>query len=182
MKKIILLTVVLVSITTVSAQKYFTKTGTTNFKASKETFEAIEATNTSTTTVLNTENGELASLLFIKAFHFEVALMEEHFNENYMESDKFPKGTFKGRLEKFDVKTLTNTFKEFPLTGTLTIRGKDKKINTMAKLKKEKHTIVLQTQCIVKAKDFDIKIPSIVKEKIADDIIVNSNYELTEKK
>ena len=95
MKKIALILFLLISFSTF-AQKYFTKTGNTQFKASVEAFEPVEATNNSTTAIININSGEIASLLFIKAFNFRVALMQEHFNENYMDSSTFPKATFKG--------------------------------------------------------------------------------------
>ena len=97
MKKVAITLFLLVSFSTF-AQKYYTKTGNTKFKASVEAFEPVEATNNSTTAIINVTSGEIASLLFIKAFNFRVALMQEHFNENYMDSGTFPKATFKGLI------------------------------------------------------------------------------------
>lgn len=181
MKKTVLILVVLMSISA-SAQKYFTKIGKTEFKASKETLEPIEAINESTTVILNTENGEIASLLFVKGLHFKIALMEEHFNENYMESDKFPKATFKGQLVGFDFDKLSQETIELPLKGDLNIRGKQKVINAVAEVKKEGGKIIIKSNFDVKAQDFNIKIPSIVKEKIANNINIILNYELEQKK
>ncbi|SIQ73770.1 YceI-like domain-containing protein [Maribacter ulvicola] len=166
----------------VMAQKYFTKTGLTEFKASVENFEPIEAKNESTTVILNTETGALAALLFIKAFNFEIALMQEHFNENYMDSDKFPKATFKGLLIDFNMKNLSSEEKKIKLKGTLTIRGKDKIIDTTVTLKKEQNKIVLTSEFTVKPEEFNIVIPGIVREKIAKSINLNLHYEFVEKK
>lgn len=167
---------------TVAAQKYYTKTGQTDFKASVAAFEPVEATSESTTAVLKADSGELAALLFIKSFHFRIALMEEHFNENYMDSDKFPKAKFKGKLEGFNMSDLSGTAKEYNLKGTLTVRGKEKEIATTAKVSKNGEKIIVESFFSVKPQDFGIDIPSIVREKIAKEINVTLNYELVEKK
>ncbi|WP_460219264.1 YceI family protein [Psychroserpens sp. MEBiC05023] len=180
MKKIVIILIGLMSMN-VTAQKYFTKTGTTEFKASVEAFEPVEAKNKSTTVILNIENGQIAGLLFVKAFHFEIALMQEHFNENYMDSDKYPKATFRGQLEEFDLNNLSNESQEFKLKGTLIVRGKEKKIDAIALLKKEGDKILFTSAFNVKPQEFNIKIPSIVREKIASSINLTLNYELVKK-
>ncbi len=164
-----------------SAQKYFTKTGFTEFKASVEAFEPVEAQNNSTTVLLNVDNGEIAGLLFIKAFNFRVALMREHFNENYMDADKFPKATFKGALENFQWSALSST-ETYPLQGELNIKGKSKAISTQARLTKKADKLLLESEFTVSPQDFDIKIPSIVSEKISETITISLRYELIEKK
>lgn len=161
------------------AQKYITRTGTTNFKASVATFEAIEATNKSTTVILKTDTGDIAAQLFIAAFTFKVALMQEHFNENYMDSDKFPKATFRGALKGFSMDTLK---KEYPLLGTLIVRGIKKEIETTATVMITEGTIGISSNFTIKPQDFNIKIPKIVRKKIAKSININLNYELVEKK
>jgi hypothetical protein len=167
---------------TMTAQKYYTKTGETDFKASVAAFEPVEAKSNSTTAVLKVDSGELAALLFIKSFHFRIALMEEHFNENYMDSDKHPKATFKGKLNNFNMGDLSDTAKEYKLSGTLTVRGEKKEIETMAKVSKSGEKILLESSFSVKPQDFGIEIPSIVREKIAKEINIALNYELIEKK
>lgn len=181
MKKILLLCMFFV-VGTISAQKYFTKTGETDFKASVDAFEPVEAKSNSTTAILKVDNGDLAALLFMKSFHFKVALMEEHFNENYMDSDKFPKATFRGNLKDFNMSDLSSTATAYKLSGTLTIRGKAKEIETTATVSKDGDKIIVQSVFTVKPQDFDIDIPSIVRNKIAKEINVTLNYELIEKK
>lgn len=181
MKKIIYLSCLL-AMSSSYAQKYFTKTGKTEFKASVETFEPVEATNTSTTAILNTETGDVASLLFVKAFHFKVALMEEHFNENYMDSDKFPKAKFKGKIQGFNKSELSEKSSKYKLTGTLTVKGKTKNIESEADLKMKDGKIFVSSAFDVKPSDFDIEIPSIVRKKIAEKIKILVDYELAEKK
>ncbi len=180
MKKTLIIAIVLLS-QTIVAQKYFTRTGTTHFKASVEAFEAVEATNNSSTAIIKTTTGDFAVQLFISAFKFDVALMQEHFNENYMDSDQYPKATFRGRLEAFSLEDLSEG-KEFPLKGTLTVRGKKKEINTIGKVCLKDDKIKIKTSFSVQPQDFDIKIPSIVRKKIAEHINIKLDYELAEKK
>ena len=180
MKKTLLIAVILLSHTIV-AQKYFTRTGSTNFKASVEAFEAVEATNNSTSVVLKADSGDIAALLLIKAFKFKVALMQEHFNENYMDSDKYPKATFRGKIEGFNLSEI-DTKKEYKIKGSLTVRGVKKDIETRGTFSKSGNGLKLNATFSVKPQDFDIKIPSIVRKKIAKSINVTLDYELNEKK
>lgn len=181
MKNIVLVVALMITSLHLSAQKYFTKTGETTFKASVETFEPVAAESKSTTAILNTANGEVAALLFVKTFHFEVALMEEHFNENYMDSDKFPKATFKGKLVDFDMEKLSSNIQGFRLKGVLTIKGKKKEIDTVANLKVENGKIIVDANFDVQPGDFGIDIPSIVRNKIAETVNIELKYELVKR-
>lgn len=181
-KKIILSILFVLFCTSIQAQKYFTKTGITNFKASVEAFEPVAATSNSTTAIVNTADGGIAALLFMKSFHFEIALMEEHFNENYMDSDKFPKGTFRGYIVGFNFSDLSEKEKEYTINGTLNIRGIDKEVEAIAKIKLVNSTISLISDFSVTPQDFEIKIPNIVRKKISEQINITLEYELIEKK
>ena len=180
MKKIALILFLLISFSTF-AQKYFTKTGNTQFKASVEAFEPVEATNNSTTAIININSGEIASLLFVKAFNFRVALMQEHFNENYMDTHQYPKATFKGNLKNFSLENL-NSDERFELSGTISVRGIEKSIETTVNVKEENNRIYVSGMFFVSPQDFKIKIPSIVRDKIANQIQIKIDYELFEKK
>lgn len=179
MKKILILFVVFSQ--TIQAQKYFTRTGKTEFKASVEAFEPVEAINNSSTAIINTTDGRVAVQLFMTAFKFKVALMQEHFNENYMDSDKYPKAIFKGKLNGFSMENL-NQEKEFDLQGDITIKGITKTIQSKAKVIAKDGKLILKTMFSVKPQDFNIKIPGIVRKKIAENINVIVDYELAEKK
>ena len=160
-------------------QKYYTRTGVTEFKASLDAFEPIEATNKITSVILNGK-GEIAAQLFIGAFAFKIALMQEHFNENYMDADKFPKATFKGRIESFDIESLK---KKFKLRGDLSIKGMTKEVSTEIEIQKvNQRTLLLKGEFMVSPNDFNIKIPRIVRNKIADKVKIILNYELSKKK
>ena len=104
--------------------------------------------------------------------------MEEHFNENYMESTRYPKATFRGILKDFDLKEVTATPKEFSLKGKLEIHGKSKEITTVAKIKKTEKGIEIETNFSVNASDFDIQIPSVVKNKVSNKINVTNVFVL----
>ncbi|MAC94991.1 MAG: hypothetical protein CMC96_05785 [Flavobacteriales bacterium] len=160
------------------AQKYMTQSGTIKF-FSETPVENIEAVNNQVSTVLNAENGELVFSLLIKAFVFEKALMQEHFNEKYMESDQFPKSTFKGKLLDFSLDQLSSEFTDFKVKGELTIHGVTKEIEIVAQLKLEGDQIVAKSNFTVEVADYEIKIPSAVRENIAKtiEITVNADYE-----
>ena len=84
MKKIFLSMLLLASLSSIAQTKMLTKNGKITFEASVPAFEEVKAKNESVTVVLNPSTGEIASLALVKSFRFKVALMEEHFNENYM--------------------------------------------------------------------------------------------------
>lgn len=165
---------------TVFAQKYFTRTGITEFKASVDAFEPVEAINNSTSAIL-TKNGDVASQLFVSAFKFKVALMQEHFNENYMDSDTYPKAVFRGKIENFKFDNL-NSKTTYTLKGKLTIRGISKEISFPISINKKDEKIKLTGNFSVSPNDFNIEIPSIIRKKIANKINIIINYELSEKK
>jgi len=179
MKNTILILLFLISGSVVSQGKFITKKGTISFEASVPSFEEVKAKNTTVTAILNTDTGEIAALALIKGFRFKNALMEEHFNENYIESDDYPKATFKGKLLNFDMATIAN---KYTIKGTLSLHGKSKEIETTCTLNKaDNETISISSTFITKPEDFDIKIPGIVSKKIAEDIQVSLNFELNPK-
>lgn len=158
-------------------QKYYTKTGTLDFEGSVEAFEPVKASNTTTTAILDVSTGKIAVLGLIKGFRFRNALMEEHFNENYMDSDKFPKATFNGAIAGFSINDI-NSEKEYTVEGDLTIHGKTQKVTTKIYLVKNGDAIDVKTNFSVSPEDFDIKIPNIVKEKISETIKIAANFNL----
>lgn len=157
-----------------SQTKYITKTGTVSFEASVPAFEEVASKNNATTAIFSNENNGFAALILVKGFRFKNALMEEHFNENYAESDKYPKATFKGTISK----SSTNT----EISGELNFHGKTKKLNNIPLLfKNENHVIKISGSFTVNASDFDIKIPKIVKNKVSEQVIVSFDFTLKEK-
>ena len=182
MKKYYLLIVVLLLIQSVFGQlKYITKTGEINFEASVPSFEEVKAINNTVTAILNLKTGEFAALALVKGFRFKVALMEEHFNENYAESSKFPKATFKGNLENFDFESLDKNPTEFKLIGTLNFHGKIVKISPSVFIINDKNNIRLTSSFTLKPEEFDIKIPKLIRKKVAETVDVTINFVLKPK-
>src|SRR5262245_40623631 len=130
MKKILFLAMGLLISNAASAQQIITKTGEVKFEANVPAFEPVAATTNSASCVLDQNTGDIAALVLIKSFKFKVPLMEEHFNENYMESDKYPKATFKGKILNYDASKLSANKADYDLEGDLTIHGVTKKIKT----------------------------------------------------
>lgn len=170
MKKIFVLGLILLHTAVIAQDKLMTKSGKITLEASVPAFEEIKATNSGVTVVLNTKTGEIASLALLKGFRFKIALMEEHFNENYVESDKYPKATFKGKIDKFDASLLTATPKEFTIKGKMELHGKVNDITIIAKIKKVDGVVDIQSSFSILASDYDIQIPKVVKSKVSNKI------------
>ena len=149
-----------------SQEKMISKTGKITFEASVPSFEEVKATNTNVTFVLNPATGEIASLALMKGFRFKVALMEEHFNENYMETDKYPKAIFRGQIEGFDIKNLTEDYKDYTIKGKLEMHGKSKDISADAKITRSGSRVTFISDFEVNASDFSIPIPALIKYKL----------------
>jgi hypothetical protein len=162
-----------------SQMKFLTKSGVLNFEASVETFEEIKATNSNVTAIFNASNGEFAALALVKGFRFKNALMEEHFNENYAESDEFPKAIFKGKLTGFSLEKIQNTYN---ISGALSFHGVTQPIeNLSVEVVASENTFHFKGSFEIAPNDFDIEIPSIVRSKIADRVSVVFDFELIKK-
>ncbi len=162
-----------------NAQKYLTKTGHITFEASVPSFEEVKAENESVTAIINTETGDIAALALVKGFRFKNALMEEHFNENYAESDTYPKATFKGKIVNLDLENIENSN---VITGSLSFHGKSKDISISdVKIRQSGNKITVNGSFKTIAADFDIEIPKIVSNKISEDIEVTISFELLKK-
>lgn len=155
-----------------------TRGGEIKFEASMPAFEEIAASNNSVSSILDESTGDFVALVLVKAFKFKSPLMEEHFNENYMESSKFPKATFKGKITNFDAKKLSATKSTYDLEGDLTIHGVTKKIKTKISLVLNGAKINASSAFMVKPQDYNIEIPSLVKDKIAENVKVLMNFPL----
>mgnify|MGYP006086807533 FL=1 len=178
-RKAIILILCFFPIVVISQGRYITKTGEINFEASVPSFEEVKAKNSNVSAILNSDNGEFATLALMKGFRFKVALMEEHFNENYIESSKFPKATFKGKLINFKLSALSEEAKEFVVVGEIKMHGIDKLVELPATLSIVNNTILMKLQFTLRPEDFNIEIPKIVSSKIAEEIDVIANYYLT---
>ena len=178
MKKIIIILFATISFFAFGQKKYITKNGVTKFEASIAGFEEIKGTNSSTSAILNPSNGELVALALTTGYKFKLALMEEHFNENYMESSKFPKAVFKGKINNFIEAELTAVPKNYTITGNLEMHGMTKAVTSSAKIYKKDNAIFISGIFSVKPEDYGISIPSAVSKKVSKNISVDYNFNL----
>jgi polyisoprenoid-binding protein YceI len=170
MKKIIIaLTLIILSVNVHAQDKFFTKTGKIHFDATVAASpESIDGVNKTVTCVLDTKTGNLQFSLLMKSFIFERALMEEHFNENYVESSKFPKAEFKGIITN---NAAINYAKDgnYPVkvSGKLTIHGQTQDVVTDGKIAVKAGKINATASFSVLFVDYKISIPGLVADKLA---------------
>ena len=157
------------------AQKYYTKNGSISF-FSTTNMEDIKADNNQVVSVLNVPTGELLFSLLIKSFHFPKALMEEHFNEDYLESDKYPKANFTGSFTGDFVPDKDGTYNVIA-KGNLTLHNVTKPIEEPATLEVKAGRLLGKTVFKLRPEDFNISIPSIVRDKITKEITVLVNID-----
>ena len=131
--------------------------------------------------ILDIPTGQFATSVIIKSIRFKTPLMEEHFNENYMESSKFPNSTFKGKIIGFDAKKLSTSKVAFDIEGDLTIHGVTKKVKTRINLTSNGSKVAATGNFTVHAQDYGIEIPKLVKDKFAEQIKVSFNFDLDSK-
>jgi polyisoprenoid-binding protein YceI len=168
MKKLILIATAIFLFANAFAQKkYFTKTGNVSFSAGTA-IENIDGTNKSTTCVFDAATGNIQFAILVKGFEFKSALMMEHFNENYMESDKYPKSLFTGKITNID-KVNFQKDGSYPVTvkGTLEIHGVKKDVETNGTFKVAGETVLTTADFNVLLEDYKIEIPGLVKDKIS---------------
>ena len=181
MKRLILVIALIFYTYKITCQQLYTNKGETIFDGSKESFEPIKATNNNSVSIIDTNNGNIAALIYIKDFEFRLGLMQEHFNENYMYSSKFPKSTFEGVIQNFNYDKLENNYTNFIIEGEIEIKGVKKNISTVATIKKTFEGIDLNTNFNIKLSDYDIKIPRLVFKKIDENVKVSLNYSYEKK-
>ena len=151
--------------------KYFTRTGTLSF-FSETPMENIEAVNNQVSSILDVQTGDLAVSAQMIGFEFEKALMQEHFNENYIESEKYPKTTFKGHILNYTGLPADDNEVAVEVDGELTIHGVTKVIKTAGQIIKSGEAIEVKATFPVAVNDFDIKIPKTVINNIAETVEV----------
>lgn len=181
MKKIIMLALLLGSTTSLFAQKYMTRTGKVTFFSSTS-IENIEAFNNEVASAVDSKDGSFVFQVPIKSFKFEKALMQEHFNESYMESDKYPKAEYKGTITNMsDVNLAKDGTYNAQTSGKLTIHGVTKSITVPAKVTVKGGEMTVNSKFNVKPADYNISIPKVVEGKIAKNIEVTVNSVLSKK-
>jgi hypothetical protein len=163
------------------SQKMITRSGEIKFEASMPSFEEIAARNNTVSCLFDAGTGEIAVLALVKAFRFKIPLMEEHFNENYIESDQFPKATFKGKVPNFVASKVTTTKVTYNLEGELTLHGITKKVKSKITFFQSGEKLIATSAFQIKTADYNIKVPSIVKKKIAETVVIDLKFDLEKK-
>ena len=166
MKHLFLLILILTLPLGSSAQKYMTKNGFIGF-FSHTPVEDIKADNNQVASVLDISTGEIVFQVLIRSFHFPKAFMEEHFNENYLESEKFPRSTFKGKITDISKVDFTKNGKyDVTVEGELYIHDVTKRITEKGTIEVVPGGINATSKFNIAPEDYNIKIPAVVRENI----------------
>jgi polyisoprenoid-binding protein YceI len=163
----------------VSAQeRYFTKTGRVNFDASGN-MEKVVAVNKTVTAVFDKGTGALQFAVQMKGFEFPKALMQEHFNENYVESSKYPKAEFKGSIaQPSQIDLAKDGSYAVNVTGKMMLHGVTKDVSAPGNIVVKNGKPSLQSDFTITLKDYNISIPSLVSDKISPTAKVSVNCAL----
>ena len=177
LKKLFILILLGTSVGVFGQGKFIAKNAYISFYSSTP-MEDILGESNEVVTILNGETGDIAFQALMTTFHFKRALMEEHFNENYMESTKFPKGKFDGKIEGFKKEMLTSPVSDIKITGKLSLHGVEKTITVPGTIGLENGKLVASSKFKVTPEDYGIAIPSLVRDKIGKEmeITVKVNY------
>jgi len=179
MKKITsLLAIILLTSSLANAQKFITKGGTIRF-FSDTPMEKIEGINRQASSALDFATGNFVFKVLIRGFEFEKALMQEHFNENYMESEKFPNSTFTGKINNIkDVNLAKDGVYKVVVEGDLMMHGVTNKVKVNGTLEVKSGKVNGKSTFNISPKDYNITIPKAVIKNIAEAIQVDVNVSL----
>jgi hypothetical protein len=157
----------------VYAQKYAIESSEVSFY-SRAAIEDIKAINSETTGLINASTQEFAFIIPIKKFQFDKSLMQEHFNEKYLESEKYPNAIFKGKIEGF--KTESNEEQPVIARGSLTIHGVTREVSIPCTLFKKGTKLIAKSKFLIKLEDYKIKIPQLLWQNIAEEVEVSVEF------
>jgi hypothetical protein len=174
MQRQITLTIV-VSLITVSSwgQKYVTEKSFVSF-FSDAAIEDITADNKEASGIFNSATNDIAFSIPIKDFEFAKSLMKEHFNEKYMETEKYPKSTYQGKVSGYDANA--TGVQNVKSTGKLTIHGVTKDVEIPGTIEKQGDKLVMKSKFIVKLEDYNIAIPQLLWQNIAEQVEVTADF------
>lgn len=162
-----------------SAQRYFSKTGKISF-SSKTPMEIIEAENTSASTVMDMATGNMEWAVLVRGFRFEKELMQDHFNENYMESTKYPKAKFRGTIDNVSAINISQDgVYKVSVPGQLEIHGITQPITAQGTITVKNGQVSASSALSIAVADYGIEIPKLVADNIAKrvDISVEAVYQ-----
>lgn len=173
MKKSTLLLIFIVCEFTTFGQKYVSDQSRVHFYSSAPV-EDIEAVNDQSKSAMDLSNGGFAFSVPSSQFQFKKSLMQEHFNENYMESEKYPKATFTGKVKDWE---LFEGERQVVASGELTIHGVTKNVDIPAQLNIQQNQLVVDSVFPVALAEYKIKIPKALFYNIADTVEVTIHFE-----
>jgi polyisoprenoid-binding protein YceI len=158
-------------------ERLLDKKGTVRF-FSEAPMENIEAKTNSALGVMDPATNKVAVSILMKGFAFEKDLMQEHFNENYLESDKYPKATFSGSYEdEIDLSQLGKVSRV--IKGEFTLHGVKKMIEIPTEFNITETTVEVSNKFNIEIEDYDIKVPKLVIMNIAEIVEVTTNFKFT---
>ena len=165
----------------ITAQRsYISSDGEIHFNASTP-LEDIDAVNNRVHAILKEDSGEFAVALRIMDFNFRRKLMQEHFNENYMESDTYPMAKFNGKIMGVSGNLEGEFSGSHAVQGVLTIHGISNSIKTTAEIVRNEDKLILTSMLLIALEDYNIEIPRILFKKIAEEVHVAIKLELAKK-
>ena len=154
-------------------QRYTTATGLVTFFSSAP-LEDIEALNSKVAAIFEMSTGQLAFSLLMRDFQFKNSLMQEHFNENYAESEKYPRARFTGKLVVMPTEgQLRDGPQPVLVQGFLTIHNVKRKVKVPGTLQLRGTDLVVTSKFSVATADYKIKIPALVRNNIAKTIDIS---------
>ena len=159
--------------TAIAQQRYFAEKPLISF-FSDGLVEDITAANDKVTSIFDAKNGDIAYLMNVKDFQFVNKLMQTHFNEKYMESDKFPKSSFQGKVTGFVL--ASGGTQQVRATGKLTIHGVARDVDVPGTIEVNGGKLILKTKFLVKLEDYKITVPQVVWDKIAQQVEVTLDF------
>ena len=158
-----------------SQKRYFSeKSNITFFSAG--VIEEIKASNTKVTSILDILSGEIAYLLNPKDFQFEKKLMQVHFNEKYMESEKYPRSSFKGKIEGLDASN--TSLQQVKAVGQLSIHGVTRDVTIPGQITRTDTGLNMTSKFVVELKDYKVEIPRLMWQNIAERVEVTLDFSL----
>ncbi|MEI9911903.1 MAG: YceI family protein [Bacteroidota bacterium] len=159
--------------------KFYTKSGKVTFFSSTS-MEDIEAVNKSVVTLLDTKTGDIQFAALMKGFEFKKALMQEHFNKDYAESNKFPKAEFKGQvINNGEINYSANGTYTAKVKGKLAVHGETKDIETTGTITVKDGKLTVNSVFNVLVADYKITIPKLYRDNISKSIKVTVDCALT---
>ncbi|HVZ56795.1 MAG TPA: YceI family protein [Chitinophagaceae bacterium] len=154
--------------------RYYTKSAKLFFQCTKSPLEKVEATNKSGTCVLDTQSGQVQFAVLMKGFEFAKALMQEHFNENYVESDRFPRSEFRGQvINNADIHYGKDGSYPAHVKGTLQIHGESRPVEANGTILIKGGKPSLAATFTILLSDYKIAIPSVVSDKISNSVDIS---------